>query len=210
MLNPLPSFIFPSSEIYGGTGSCYDYGPLGVELKNNVKRLWWRDYIQRRPDMVGLDASILMHPTVWKASGHVDNFTDPMVDCLECRRRFRADKVDETPWVHYCAATKGNSRRVWKRRNRQARRGRVSPKGLFGGLEGACFKSTITKPDGSVTDLVAVLTKRGITEPFDVQAATIPDAVALRMLKKRNCVDSLRSGRQDHARNRRRATSATA
>ena len=58
--------------------------------------------------MVGLDASILMHPTVWKASGHVDNFTDPMVDCLECRRRFRADKVDETPWVHYCAATKGN------------------------------------------------------------------------------------------------------
>jgi glycyl-tRNA synthetase len=101
-------FIFQSSEIYGGTGSCWDYGPLGVELKQNIKRIWWRDYIQRRPDMVGLDASILMHPTVWKASGHVDNFTDPMVDCLECRRRFRADKVDETPWVHYCAATKGN------------------------------------------------------------------------------------------------------
>jgi glycyl-tRNA synthetase len=101
-------FIFQSSEIYGGTGSCWDYGPLGVELKQNIKRLWWRDYIQRRPDMVGLDASILMHAMVWKASGHVDNFTDPMVDCLECRRRFRADKVDETSWVHYCAATKGN------------------------------------------------------------------------------------------------------
>ena len=101
-------FIFQSSEIYGGTGSCWDYGPLGVELKQNIKRLWWRDYIQRRPDMVGLDASILMHAMVWKASGHVDNFTDPMVDCLDCRRRFRADKVDETPWVHYCAATKGN------------------------------------------------------------------------------------------------------
>jgi glycyl-tRNA synthetase len=101
-------FIFQSSEIYGGTGSCWDYGPLGVDLKQNIKRLWWRDYIQRRPDMVGLDASILMHAMVWKASGHVDNFTDPMVDCLECRRRFRADKVDETPWVHYCAATKGN------------------------------------------------------------------------------------------------------
>jgi glycyl-tRNA synthetase len=101
-------FIFQSSEIYGGTGSCWDYGPLGVELKQNIKRIWWRDYIQRRPDMVGLDASILMHPTVWKASGHVDNFTDPMVDCLECRRRFRADKVDEMPWMHYCAATKGN------------------------------------------------------------------------------------------------------
>ena len=101
-------FIFQSSEIYGGIGSCWDYGPLGVELKQNIKRIWWRDYIQRRPDMVGLDASIIMHPTVWKASGHVDNFTDPMVDCLECRHRFRADKVDEIPWVHYCAATKGN------------------------------------------------------------------------------------------------------
>src|SRR5437667_127346 len=100
-------FIFQSSEIYGGAGSCWDYGPLGVELKQNIKRVWWRDYVQRRPDMMGLDASILMHPTVWKASGHVDNFTDPMVDCLECRRRFRADKVDETPWVHYCPATKG-------------------------------------------------------------------------------------------------------
>jgi len=101
-------FIFQSSEIYGGTGSCWDYGPLGVELKQSIKRIWWRDYVQKRSDMVGLDASIIMHPTVWKASGHVDNFTDPMVDCLECRRRFRADKVDEMPWTHYCAATKGN------------------------------------------------------------------------------------------------------
>jgi glycyl-tRNA synthetase len=101
-------FIFQSSEIYGGTGSCWDYGPLGVELKNNVKRVWWRDFVQRRADMVGLDASILMHPTVWKASGHVDNFTDPMVDCRECKRRFRADQIDEMPWVHYCEATKGN------------------------------------------------------------------------------------------------------
>src|SRR6266508_5165418 len=101
-------FIFQSSEIYGGTGSFWDYGPLGVELKQNIKRVWWRDHIQRRPDMVGLDASILMHATVWKASGHVDHFTDPMVDCLECRHRFRADEIDEMPWVHYCEATKGN------------------------------------------------------------------------------------------------------
>jgi len=101
-------FIFQSSEIYGGTGSCWDYGPLGVELKHNVKRVWWRDFVQRRADMVGLDASILMHPTVWKASGHVDSFTDPMVDCRECKRRFRADQVDDMPWVHYCEATKGN------------------------------------------------------------------------------------------------------
>jgi len=101
-------FIYQSSEIYGGTGSCWDYGPLGVELKNNIKRVWWRDFVQRRPDMVGLDASILMHPTVWKASGHVDNFTDPMVDCRECKRRFRSDQLDESPWVHYCEVTKGN------------------------------------------------------------------------------------------------------
>jgi glycyl-tRNA synthetase len=101
-------FVFQSSEIYGGTGSCWDYGPLGVELKNNLRRVWWRDFVQRRPDMVGLDASILMHPMVWKASGHVDQFTDPMADCRECRRRFRADHVDAQPWTHYCPATKGN------------------------------------------------------------------------------------------------------
>ena len=101
-------FIFQSSEIYGGTGSCWDYGPLGAELKNNVKRVWWRDNVQLRPDMVGLDASILMHPGVWKASGHLDHFSDPMVDCKGCQRRFRADQLDEGEWVHYCAATKGN------------------------------------------------------------------------------------------------------
>ena len=101
-------FVFQSSEIYGGTGSCWDYGPLGVELRANIKRLWWRDHVQRRSDMVGLDASILMHPMVWKASGHVDHFTDPMVDCRACKRRFRADKLDEAPWVHYCPAKKGS------------------------------------------------------------------------------------------------------
>jgi glycyl-tRNA synthetase len=101
-------FIFQSSEIYGGTGSCWDYGPLGVELKQNIKRVWWRDFVQERPDMVGLDASILMHATVWKASGHVDNFTDPMVDCRECKRRFRADQVADMAWLHFCPATKGN------------------------------------------------------------------------------------------------------
>ena len=88
-------FIFQSSEIYGGTGSCWDYGPLGVELKNNVKRAWWRDCVQSRGDMVGLDASILMHPRVWKASGHLDHFTDPMVDCKVCKGRFRADKLED-------------------------------------------------------------------------------------------------------------------
>ena len=86
-------FIFPSSEIYGGTGSVWDYGPLGVLLKNNVKAAWWRAVVQRRDDMVGLDAAILMHPRVWQASGHVASFTDPLVDCLACKQRFRADEV---------------------------------------------------------------------------------------------------------------------
>jgi glycyl-tRNA synthetase len=86
-------FIFQSSEIYGGLGSCWDYGPLGVELKNTMKSEWWRA-MTYRDDIDGLDAAILMHPTVWKASGHVDNFSDPMVDCKECKSRFRADKIE--------------------------------------------------------------------------------------------------------------------
>jgi glycyl-tRNA synthetase len=87
-------FIFPSSEIYGGTGSVWDYGPLGVLLKNNVKAAWWRSVVQQRDDMVGLDAAILMHPRVWDASGHVSGFTDPLVDCLACKQRFRANDVE--------------------------------------------------------------------------------------------------------------------
>ncbi len=86
-------FIFQSSEIYGGIGSCWDYGPLGVELKNNIKESWWKT-MTYRDDIVGLDASILMHPSVWKASGHVDEFTDPLIDCKKCKMRFREDKVD--------------------------------------------------------------------------------------------------------------------
>jgi len=87
-------FIFPSSEIYGGTGSVWDYGPLGVLLKNNVKAAWWRSVVQQRDDMVGLDAAILMHPRVWDASGHVSGFSDPLVDCLACKQRFRATDVE--------------------------------------------------------------------------------------------------------------------
>jgi glycyl-tRNA synthetase len=87
-------FIFQSSEIYGGLNSCWDYGPLGVELKNNVKQAWRRKVIQERDDMVGLDAAILMHPKVWEASGHVAGFSDPMVDCKSCKQRFRADHLE--------------------------------------------------------------------------------------------------------------------
>jgi glycyl-tRNA synthetase len=87
-------FVFPSSEIYGGFGSTWDYGPLGVELKRNVKNLWWRDMVQMRDDIVGLDSAILMSPLIWQASGHVAQFTDPMVDCKQCKHRFRADHVE--------------------------------------------------------------------------------------------------------------------
>ncbi|HEU4996212.1 MAG TPA: glycine--tRNA ligase [Gemmatimonadaceae bacterium] len=84
-------FIFQSSEIYGGTGSVWDYGPLGVELKKNVKDRWWKALVRARDDIEGLDAAILMHPRVWEASGHVAGFTDPLVDCRNCKKRFRAD-----------------------------------------------------------------------------------------------------------------------
>ncbi len=87
--------IFPSSEIYGGFRSTWDYGPLGVELKENVKRQWWRSMVQLRDDVVGLDASILMHPKVWEASGHLANFSDPLVECTRCHKRFRADHLEE-------------------------------------------------------------------------------------------------------------------
>src|SRR3989344_637475 len=86
-------FIFPSSEIYGGFANSWDYGPLGVELKNNIKRAWWKRFVHGRDDMVGLDASILMNPKVWEASGHLESFTDPLVDCKSCKKRFRADHL---------------------------------------------------------------------------------------------------------------------
>jgi len=88
-------FIYPGSEIYGGIGGFWDYGPLGVELKNNIKREWWKSMVYQRDDVVGVDAAIIMNPEVWKASGHVEAFADPLVECKLCHRRFRADKTDE-------------------------------------------------------------------------------------------------------------------
>jgi glycyl-tRNA synthetase len=87
-------FIFQSSEIYGGINGAWDYGPMGVELKRNVKDAWWKAVVRDRDDVVGLDTAILMHPLVWKASGHVSNFADPMIDCKKCRKRFRVDEID--------------------------------------------------------------------------------------------------------------------
>ncbi len=87
-------FIFQGSEVYGGLAGTWDYGPLGVTLKRNIMNLWWRTFVESRDDMYGVDAAILMNPKVWQASGHVDTFTDPLVECSECKGRFRADKID--------------------------------------------------------------------------------------------------------------------
>src|SRR3954468_3413200 len=99
-------FIFQSSEIYGGINGFWDYGPLGAELKRNVKDLWWNRMTRLREDVVGLEATIIMHPQIWKASGHVDTFTDPMCDCLLTKKRFSADQIEPQSGVayHYAGA----------------------------------------------------------------------------------------------------------
>ncbi|PJE64760.1 MAG: glycine--tRNA ligase [Candidatus Ryanbacteria bacterium CG10_big_fil_rev_8_21_14_0_10_43_42] len=89
-------FIFPGSDIYGGLANSWDYGPLGVELKNNIKQLWWNRFVHKRSDMVGLDAALIMNPKVWEASGHLEEFTDPLVECKKCHHRFRADQLENT------------------------------------------------------------------------------------------------------------------
>ncbi|MGH2887446.1 MAG: glycine--tRNA ligase, partial [Solirubrobacteraceae bacterium] len=89
-------FVFPSSEIYGGLGSSYDYGHYGVLLKNNVKNQWWKAMLQERDDVVALDSAIIQHPRTWEASGHLAGFTDPLVDCRTCKLRFRADKLEDS------------------------------------------------------------------------------------------------------------------
>ncbi|MBI2622643.1 MAG: glycine--tRNA ligase, partial [Candidatus Levybacteria bacterium] len=86
-------FIYPGSEIYGGIAGFWDYGPLGVELKNNIKKQWWKSMVNQRDDVVGIDGSIIMNPKVWQASGHVEAFTDPLIECKKCHHRFRADHL---------------------------------------------------------------------------------------------------------------------
>ncbi|MBN1900711.1 glycine--tRNA ligase [Candidatus Sumerlaeota bacterium] len=105
--------IFPGSDLYGGLGGTFDFGPIGVELKNNVKKAWWRAVVYERDDMEGLDAAILMHPKAWMASGHVENFTDPLVDCKLCKKRFRADHVEEKDYQIFKIQTQDNGEE-WK------------------------------------------------------------------------------------------------
>lgn len=100
-------FVFPCSEIYGGQKAAWDYGPLGVELKENLKRQWWRYMVTSREDVVGLDSSVILAPEVWVASGHVATFTDPLTECTSCHKRFRADHLEEA-----YEAKKGTPRRT--------------------------------------------------------------------------------------------------
>ncbi len=99
-------YIFPSSEIYGGINGFWDYGPLGVELKNNLKARWWQKVVRERPDVEGMDTAIIGHPRTWDASGHTEHFSDPMVDCRACKKRFRADHLEGAP---PCSAREGTS-----------------------------------------------------------------------------------------------------
>lgn len=103
-------FIYQGSEIYGGLAGTWDYGHLGVALKNNIKNSWWKKFVDGREDMYGVDAAILMHPDVWKASGHVDTFTDPLVECTKCKRRFREDALKEPGTCDECGSAVGAPR----------------------------------------------------------------------------------------------------
>ncbi len=103
-------FIYQGSEIYGGLAGTWDYGPMGVELKNNVKQLWWRMFVQERDDMYGMDAAILMHPKVWEASGHVSGFSDPLVECTKCKRRFREDHLEDKAACPECGGKLGETK----------------------------------------------------------------------------------------------------
>lgn len=103
-------FIYQGSEIYGGLAGTWDYGPLGVALKNNIKNLWWKKFVDSREDMYGVDAAIIMNSAVWKASGHVDTFTDPLVECTKCKKRFRADQLKIEGLCDDCGGKTGEAR----------------------------------------------------------------------------------------------------
>ena len=121
-------FVFPSSEIYGGLGSSWDYGPLGIEVVNNIKRAWWRWMVHERDDMEGIDSSIILNRTVWKYSGHEDTFSDPLVDCRDCNARLRADKLEFDAAAHAGAEAAISARAIkcpkMGRRTRAASRAR--------------------------------------------------------------------------------------
>src|ERR1035437_7426771 len=103
-------FIFQGSEIYGGLAGTWDYGHLGLSLKNNIKNLWWKKFVTDRDDMYGVDAAILMNQKVWQATGHAENFSDPLVECKKCKKRFREDKVTDPKKCPDCKGEMGESK----------------------------------------------------------------------------------------------------
>ncbi|MBI3178151.1 MAG: glycine--tRNA ligase, partial [Deltaproteobacteria bacterium] len=120
-------FVFQSSEIYGGLKSAYDYGPLGVELKRNIMNEWWRAMVHEREDVVGIDAAIIMHPRVWEASGHLSGFSDPLVDCKNCKERFRADRAPRVEAGTSVTFHEGGKRSGSKKQGTVDKRGYVCP-----------------------------------------------------------------------------------
>ncbi len=134
-------FIFQSSEIYGGVNGFYDYGPLGVELRKNIKDAWWQDMVHAREDIVGQDASIIMHPNVWKASGHVDSFTDPMVDCKVSKLRYRADHLLWSPvtvdgeTIGYVSTLEGPEAQADADKKAAAMKRKMAKQGELGAIE---------------------------------------------------------------------------
>ena len=116
-------FVYPGSEIYGGLANTWDYGPLGVELKNNVKKAWWQKFVMESPHNVGVDCAILMNPQTWVASGHLGGFSDPLMDCKECHERFRADKLIEDFCEEKALKSRRQRRRMVPGRDEELHRG---------------------------------------------------------------------------------------
>ena len=161
-------FIFPSSDIYGGLGATYDYGPLGVELKRNVKERWWREMVYRHDNIEGLDAAILMHPTVWKASGHVDAFHDPMIDDKASKRRYRADDLIERHIEKLEASGKEEQARELRTRFVAALHSDDMPKGLHRII----LDEEIRGPDSGAFDWTEV---RQFNLMFETHAGAVVD-----------------------------------
>ena len=158
-------FIYPGSEIYGGLGGTWDYGPLGVELKRNIKNIWWKDVVQTRDDIVGVDSSIMLNPKVWEASGHLEAFTDPLVECKVCHERFRADQEEEIK--EHEESHKGKSERVeWT----QPQKFNLLVKAYLGVLEGSqselYLRGEITQ--GVHIDFKNVLDSTRVKLPFGI------------------------------------------
>ncbi|MDP6491640.1 MAG: glycine--tRNA ligase, partial [Kiritimatiellia bacterium] len=174
-------FIFQSSEIYGGINGFWDYGPLGVELKRNIKQAWWDDMVRNREDVVGLDCSIIMNPKVWEASGHVGGFSDPMLTCRQCRRHFRADHMDDliaqSDWITSLAEAgdadehgmltldRGKLERWIRKRGRKQAKGMALVKDAETHLDAVA--RTIGEEPRALRDVLVVLGMPGLPEDSD-------------------------------------------